>query len=210
MQYSEKDVSAMDRIYRLNLINSITGIKPGNLIGTKSKDDKSNLAIISSVVHLGSNPALLGFVMRPQQPVKHHTYQNITETGVYTINHIPNNLTERAHYTSAKFEKDVSEFAACGFTEEYVSEFSAPFVAESEIKVSMRFTEEIHIKTNNTILIIGAVEHIIVSNKALNNDGSINLEEANSVGISGLDSYYKLNKIAAYPYARLESLPWLS
>ena len=131
----------MDRIYRLNLINSITGIKPGNLIGTKSKDDKSNLAIISSVVHLGSNPALLGFVMRPQQPVKHHTYQNITETGVYTINHIPNNLTERAHYTSAKFEKDVSEFAACGFTEEYVSEFSAPFVAESEIKVSMRFTE---------------------------------------------------------------------
>jgi len=200
----------MDRIYRLNLINSITGIKPGNLIGTKSKDDKSNLAIISSVVHLGSNPALLGFVMRPQQPVKHHTYQNITETGVYTINHIPNNLTERAHYTSAKFEKDVSEFAACGFTEEYVSEFSAPFVAESEIKVSMRFTEEIHIKTNNTILIIGAVEHIIVSNKALNNDGSINLEEANSVGISGLDSYYKLNKIAAYPYARLESLPWLS
>ena len=210
MQYSEKDVSAMDRIYRLNLINSITGIKPGNLIGTKSKDDKSNLAIISSVVHLGSNPALLGFVMRPQQPVKHHTYQNITETGVYTINHIPNNLTERAHYTSAKFEKDVSEFAACGFTEEYVSEFSAPFVAESEIKVSMRFTKEIHIKTNNTILIIGAVEHIIVSNKALNNDGSINLEEANSVGISGLDSYYKLNKIAAYPYARLESLPWLS
>ena len=210
MQYSEKDVSAMDRIYRLNLINSITGIKPGNLIGTKSKDDKSNLAIISSVVHLGSNPALLGFVMRPQQTVKHHTYQNITETGVYTINHIPNNLTERAHYTSAKFEKDVSEFAACGFTEEYVSEFSAPFVAESEIKVSMRFTEEIHIKTNNTILIIGAVEHIIVSNKALNNDGSINLEEANSVGISGLDSYYKLNKIAAYPYARLESLPWLS
>ena len=200
----------MDRIYRLNLINSITGIKPGNLIGTKSKDDKSNLAIISSVVHLGSNPALLGFVMRPQQPVKHHTYQNITETGVYTINHIPNNLTERAHYTSAKFEKDVSEFAACGFTEEYVSEFSAPFVAESEIKVSMRFTEEIHIKTNNTILIIGAVEHIIVSNKALNNDGSINLEDANSVGISGLDSYYKLNKIAAYPYARLESLPWLS
>ena len=200
----------MDRIYRLNLINSITGIKPGNLIGTKSKDDKSNLAIISSVVHLGSNPALLGFVMRPQQPVKHHTYQNITETGVYTINHIPNNLTERAHYTSAKFEKDVSEFAACGFTEEYVSEFSAPFVAGSEIKASMRFTKEIHIKTNNTILIIGAVEHIIVSNKALNNDGSINLEEANSVGISGLDSYYKLNKIAAYPYARLESLPWLS
>jgi flavin reductase (DIM6/NTAB) family NADH-FMN oxidoreductase RutF len=148
---------------------------------------------------LGSNPALLGFVMRPHQAVNHHTCQNITETGVYTINNIPENLTERAHYTSAKFEKDVSEFAACVFTEEYVSDFSAPFVAESERKLSIRFTEEIYIEANNIILIIGVLEHISVGDRALNADGSINLQEANFVGISGLDSYYKLNKIAAYP-----------
>jgi flavin reductase (DIM6/NTAB) family NADH-FMN oxidoreductase RutF len=210
MHFSENEVSAMDRIYRLNLINSITGIKPGNLVGTKSKDGKSNLAIISSVVHLGSNPPLLGFVMRPQQKVKHHTYENIIETGAYTINHIPNQLTEKAHYTSAKFEKDVSEFDACGFTEEYTSELAAPFVAESEIKVAMRFMDEVPIKANNTILIIGAIEHITVSDKAMNNDGSINLELANSVGISGLNGYYKLNKIADYPYPRLDNLPNLS
>jgi len=209
MHYTENEVLAMDRIYRLNLINSITGIKPGNLVGTKSKDGKSNLAIISSVVHLGSNPALIGFVMRPQQAVQHHTYANILETKAYTINHIPNHLTEQAHYTSAKFEKTISEFDACGFAEEYTPEFAAPFVGESEIKVAMRFVEEVPITANNTTLIIGAIEHVIVSDTALSDDGSINLEIANSVGISGLDSYYKLNKIAAYPYARLDNLPKL-
>ncbi len=42
----------------------MTGIKPANLIGTISKNQVSSLAIFSSVVHLGSNPALLGFVLR--------------------------------------------------------------------------------------------------------------------------------------------------
>ena len=55
----------MDKISRLNLINSITGVKPSNLIGTKSKDGFSNLAIFSSVVHLGSKPPLIGFITRP-------------------------------------------------------------------------------------------------------------------------------------------------
>ena len=54
------DIKSMSKIFRLNLINSITGIKPANLIGTKSKDNLENLAIFSSVVHLGSNHALLG------------------------------------------------------------------------------------------------------------------------------------------------------
>ena len=51
----------MDGIYPLNLINSITGINPGNLVGTKSTNRKSNLAIASSVVLQLSNPGLLGF-----------------------------------------------------------------------------------------------------------------------------------------------------
>ena len=43
----------MDKIKRLNIVNSITGIKPGNLIATMSKENETNLAIFSSVVHLG-------------------------------------------------------------------------------------------------------------------------------------------------------------
>ena len=38
MYLSKKDLINTSRIKRLNLINSITGIKPANLIGTISKD----------------------------------------------------------------------------------------------------------------------------------------------------------------------------
>ena len=64
-QFSEKDIDSLDKIYRLNLINSITGYKSANLIATQSKAGNTNVAIFSSITHLGSDPALLSFVLRP-------------------------------------------------------------------------------------------------------------------------------------------------
>ena len=43
MHFSKQDILT-SKINRLNLINSITGIKPANLIGTISKDGHTNLA----------------------------------------------------------------------------------------------------------------------------------------------------------------------
>ena len=63
----------LDRKYRLNLINSITGIKPANLVGSRSADGFDNVAIFSSLVHLGSNPAQLGLVMRFLKPMLEKT-----------------------------------------------------------------------------------------------------------------------------------------
>ena len=107
--FSEEDILQMPKVKRLNIINSITGIKPANLISTIDERNRLNLAIFSSVVHLGSNPALIGFILRPQQKVRRHTYENILENGYYTINHLPNNKTLEGHYTSAKFDKETSE-----------------------------------------------------------------------------------------------------
>ena len=59
MHLSQQNIEALPRIKRLNIINSVTGIKPGNLIGTQSADGQSNVAIFSSIVHMGSNPALI-------------------------------------------------------------------------------------------------------------------------------------------------------
>ena len=79
MKFTSNDIKNLDKVYRLNLINSITGIKPANLIATRSKDGVDNVAIFSSVVHLGSNPAMIGFVMRPQSNINSDTYQNILD-----------------------------------------------------------------------------------------------------------------------------------
>ena len=59
--FNTDDFSQMHHLYRINLINSCSGYKSANLIGTKSVDGITNVAIFSSVTHIGSNPALLGF-----------------------------------------------------------------------------------------------------------------------------------------------------
>ncbi|MDP3360397.1 MAG: flavin reductase [Lutibacter sp.] len=119
MHFTQNDLKNLDRVKKLNLINSITGIKPANLIGTISPKQETNLAIFSSVMHFGSDPALLGFVLRPAQDVPRHTFENIMENGFYTINHVQTSFIEKAHYTSTKFKKEDSEFEKCKLTEEY-------------------------------------------------------------------------------------------
>ena len=205
--FSKDDIEQMPRIKRLNIINSITGIKPANLIGSIDLKGNTNLAIFSSVVHLGSNPALLGFILRPQEKVRRHSYENIIDLGVYTLNQLPNNMTLEGHYTSAKFEKNISEFDKCNFTPEYLKNFNAPFVKESALKIGLKYVESIPIPSNGTIMIVGKVEQIHVEESALTKEGYINLEKTNSTGISGLNSYYKLQKIDSYPYARPSELP---
>ena len=88
MYYSKEDIQNTSRVKRLNLINSVTGVKPANLIGTISESGVSNLAIFSSVVHLGSNPALLGFIMRPRHEVRRDTYDNILFSNCFTVNQV--------------------------------------------------------------------------------------------------------------------------
>ena len=85
--FSKNQIENLPRIYRLNLINSSTGYKSANLIGTKSKNGNTNLAIFSSVTHLGSDPALISITLRPKT-VSRHTYENMIETKVFTVNHI--------------------------------------------------------------------------------------------------------------------------
>lgn len=208
MHYTKKDIAEMDRIRRIKYMNSVSGIKPANLIGTISENGQTNLAIFSSVLHLGSDPALLGFITRPTGEVERHTYENLLKNSQYTINHIPSGYTENAHYTSAKLNRDQSEFEICGFTPEYISDFKAPFVKESNLKIGMAFKEAIDIQLNGTILVIGEIEHIIMPDVAIDEEeDDVNLENISGVGISGLNTYYNLKKIARYPYARADKIP---
>jgi len=205
--FTKKEFGELDKIKRVNLINSISGYKPANLIGTVSAAGATNLAIFSSVVHLGTSPPLFGFITRPPAEVPRHTYENIKEVGVYTINHVHRSFVEKAHYTSAKFDRAISEFAACQLTEEFIENFAAPFVAESKIKIGLKFVEEIPIKINGTILMIGEVEHLLLPEKSLLENGGVNLNQVEDVCISGLDTYHEVAEIVVLPFARANEIP---
>ena len=206
MDYTAEQLAGLDRITNLKLINSITGIKPANLIGTVDTEGNTNLAVFSSVVHLGSRPPLLGMIARPQTEEVGHTLDNIQTTGQYTINHIGPSFIEKAHYTSAKFERGESEFERCGLTPEFVEGIKAPFVGESEIKMALRLKEIIPIEFNGTSLVIGEIIWIRLP-EAFWVDGDVDLEKSQSMGISGLNTYYSLKKEDWFPYVRKEETP---
>jgi len=194
------DIEAFDKVYRLNLVNSLTGYKPANLIGTASAAGATNLAIFSSVIHLGSAPAVLGIVTRPAT-VPRHTHENLKATGCYTINHVHTDFVAAAHYTSAEFGREVSEFDQCGFTPTYRDGFPAPYVAESRIGLGLRLQEELPIH-NGTVLLVGRVEHVYLPEDVLHPDGTLDLQRAGAVCISGLDGYHQVTPLASFAYAR--------
>ncbi|MDX1586112.1 MAG: flavin reductase [Balneolaceae bacterium] len=200
--YSHQDILDMEKVPRLNLINSVSGFKSASLIGTIDSSGEENLAIFNSVIHVGSNPPLLGFLMRPLT-VPRHTYRNIKETGWFTINHIRKAFYKRAHKTSGKYREDISEFEACELESEYSSRCPAPYVREAVIKIGLAYEEETKIKANGTIFLVGSVKELIVPSESVGDDGFINLEKAGSMAISGLDSYHRTERLSREEFVRL-------
>lgn len=200
MHLDREKIESLDRLFRINLINSISGYKSANLIATKS-DHGTNVAVFSSVVHYGSNPPILGFVTRPHS-VPRHTYASIKETGFYTINHINKSFFEAAHHTSAKYPKDVSEFSKTNLEEVYINDFFAPYVAQSAVKIGLKFVEEHHIKINDTILVLGEIIDLHLADDIIMNDGFVDLTKSQTATINGLDAYAFPDKNERLEYQR--------
>ncbi|GAA4317863.1 flavin reductase [Pontixanthobacter gangjinensis] len=198
---SSEDIKGMEKIFRLNLINSSTGYKSANLIATKSKTGNPNVAVFSSVTHMGSNPAMLGFVTRPLS-VARNTYKNIKETSYFTVNHIHERMIEQAHQTAAKYDEEISEFHKTGLTEEYLDDFHAPYVKQSEIKLGCKFLNEYHIKENDTLLLVASIEHLYFDEGIQMPDGWLRLDDAGTVAVNGLDGYSLPSLLDRFHYAR--------
>jgi len=198
---TNEELETFDHLYRINLINSCSGYKSANLLGTKSSDGIENVAVFSSVTHIGSNPPMLGFFCRPTT-VTRNTYDNIKNTGFYTINHIHEAILEDAHHTSAKYDSSISEFDKTQLISEYKEEFHAPYVKDAPLQLAMEFVEEYHIKANDTILVIGKIIGLHVNDSFIQDDGFINLAKANVAAINGLDGYAVPQTNTRFEYQR--------
>ena len=199
--FNTNDINSLEHLYKINLINSCAGYKSANLIGTKSTDDKTNLAIFSSVIHLGSSPPLLGFILRPTT-VPRNTYENIMETGYFTINHIYKKILKDAHHTSAKYDRNISEFDVTGLETDYKDNFFAPFVKNSPLQLAMKYIEEYNIISNGTKLVIGEIQGLYIKKELLEDDGFINLSKGAIAAINGLNGYSIPNLKERFEYQR--------
>ena len=195
--FKESDIANLEKTESVNLINSLPGFKSVNLIGTKDEKGFENVAIFSTVIHLGSKPPLIGFIHRPLSEFG-HTFRNIESTGFYTINTIHKEILNKAHESSNKLPKEMSEFEAYELPSEYIDNFFAPFVKDSFVKYGLELREIIPIKTNGTYLIAGEVK-LIICNKGLMDDSkNIDHIKGNTIGAFGIDNYIKPEIIIRY------------
>lgn len=175
-------------------------------MGTQNASGQTNLAIFNSIVHVGASPPLVGLVMRPVT-VERHTYENIIETGYYTINHVHKSFVKNAHFTSATFSKYESEFDQCNLTPEYFEGIPAPFVFESKIKFGLKLIEDTLIKSNGTRFLVGEIQFISVEDQVIEADGQLDLEIAHDVCVTGLNQYSSVSKFKKYGQAEVKDLP---
>lgn len=200
-EITRAEIDQTESIDRINLINSCTGYKSANLIGTRSAAGQDNVAVFSSVVHLGSNPPLLGFVTRPTT-VPRHTLENIRETKSYTINHIHQAILFDAHHTSAKYPREISEFDKTSLSAQFRENCHAPFVADCPVQIEMHYLQEIPIEANGTILVIGEIKNLYVQEELLQADGFIDLVKGKVATINGLDAYAVPEENQRFAYQR--------
>lgn len=198
---TSRDFEAMDKLARVQFATSLPGVKPVCLVGTRNAAGIGNLAPFSSVVHLGSNPALLGMITRPDV-VERHTLANILESRCWTLNHLHPGIVAAAHQCSARYPADVSEFDATGLTEHREPDFAAPFVAESRFRIGLELAELIDIASNGTKLIVGRVTLVQIVESCLAEDGSIQLEGLDAVASTALDTYFGITPLVRLPYAK--------
>ncbi|MEO1517558.1 MAG: flavin reductase family protein [Bacteroidota bacterium] len=198
------DIDQMERFFRTNLINSLSGFKSVNLIGTTDSNGTHNLAIFSSFVHIGANPPLMGFIQRPLS-VPRDTYNNILQTGYFTVNHLNKEICHQSHQTAARYPVETSEFEATGLQPFFSEKIPAPYVTESHLRFGLRFREAIPIPLNGTLLVIGEIEEVFLPDGCLSTDGFLDLEAAGSLTVSGLDAYYETSRLSRLSYAKADA-----
>ncbi|PTT75037.1 MULTISPECIES: flavin reductase family protein [unclassified Chryseobacterium] len=201
IHFTNQQIAETEERKRTALVNSLSGFKSLNLIGTVNKDGQTNLAVFNSVMHIGANPPLMGFISRPDS-VERHTLENIQQTGYYTINHVNKEIFEKAHQTSARYKREQSEFDASGLTAEYKNNFSAPFVQESSIQIGLILKEIVSVKSNGTHLIVGEITDLYFPEEIWEETGILDIEKAGTVAGSSLDGYHTTQLLKRMKYAK--------
>ena len=204
MLYKKKDLNSLPSRTRANLINKMAGFKSPVLVGTINKRGQNNLSIVSSLVHLGSSPGLLGMNLRPRTKMYSHTLKNIESKKQFTVSFIDKTIYKKAHLCSAKLPENESEFSYSGLTPEFniIANWSTPHVAESKIQIGLELSDSFRLK-NKCNFIVGEINWIKISDSLLKNKFNLKQLE-NHISILGLYEYYEVKLIEKLMYVDVD------
>ena len=123
--------------------------------------------------------------------IKYFNFSSYIRGFLSTINSIQKEDIDKAHKSSTKFARDISEFDELNIEKVYIDDYKAPFVKDSLIKIGLHKVEEIKL-LNRCRLIVGKVELVVINNSILESDGNIDFSKSTTTCISGCQNYYNV------------------
>lgn len=197
------EILSWEREYRRAFVNTLSGIKAAFLLATQDQNGRNNLALFTSVVHLGAAPPLLGVVLRPAQS-RQDTRRIIQPGTPFSLNAVSLNQMEAAHQCSAHYPADQSEFDACRLTPWFSATHRAPFVKESPLKIGLTAVDLMDVKANGTRFVVASVTEVHLEEKLLGPDGQIRPHDAQLCGVVGLNAWHSHQPEKNIPFARID------
>ena len=175
---------------RVHFFHSILGPRTAWLLGTQNTEDVNNLALFSSIVHLGSNPALMGIKFRPVH-VRRDSYRNIKSNKLFSLNMVSNDIIEKAHLCSHSIPAQESEFDYAQLQTAFHDGLNVPFLKDAPLSLLMRYSEEYFIEANQTVLMVASIENVFIDQSIVDDAGYVLHEHADTALVSGLNKYYR-------------------
>jgi len=203
MIYTDADISSMEKRYRTNFINTISGPRTVFLVSTLHESGKSNVAIFNSIIHLGADPPLLGLISRPDS-VERHTLENIRRAGEFTLSSVSASWLKQAHQTSARYPREVSEYSAAGLKESWKKGIPVPFVEGAPLHIFLKSKSIIDIPLNGTYMIVGQIQLVDISDTYADLEGRLKGFGDSAVLSHGLDTYGIFHEKVQLPYAKIK------
>jgi flavin reductase (DIM6/NTAB) family NADH-FMN oxidoreductase RutF len=195
---SSEEIANLDRSYRRDFINRITGAKAAWILGSFHPDFGENLALFSSVVHVGANPPLIGIVFRPSLN-RLHSLRNISETKLFSLNSLPFSLHKEMHSASANWDEDVNDFQICGLQKVAGLDHPIPLIKEATVRMLLEPKEKIRIQSNSTHFLVSEIKKIEIGYSRLDSE-ELPLPDGLTY-VSGLDLYCNVESVESMPYA---------
>lgn len=126
-------VAELDAVDGYKLTTGLIVPRPIGWIGTISASGVPNLAPYSFFNAVSGRPPT--FVVAPGRSTRRDTLDNVRVVGEFTINIVTVEVAEAMNASSASFDADVDEFAACELTAVPSSVVRPPMVGECKANI---------------------------------------------------------------------------
>ncbi len=168
--------------------------QPATLVATLDQQGQTNLMMASWAGIVSKTPPTMAVSLHQSRK----TFENISETGVFSINMVPASLAAEADFCGIASGQKMDKAATLGLHFENSAQ-GVPLLAESPLSVECRF--ERFVELGDYRLVLGEILDIHVDEAALREDGSLDVEVFDPlVYLGGVKEYWSLGSKQADAY----------